>query len=65
MSDPYEPLLAENEIFILRKKADLLLQAGDTATFERIQGIIQAIQANTGATKGVRREMDNDKTRTA
>lgn len=53
---------AENKIFALRKKADLFLQAGDTAEFNRLQREISQLQQKHGATMGVERKRDNART---
>jgi hypothetical protein len=52
---------AENTIFVLRKKANLYLQAGDTEAVERIQTTIARLQEIYCVTKGVERTKDNDR----
>ncbi|HUZ47330.1 MAG TPA: hypothetical protein VMW54_11910 [Terriglobia bacterium] len=47
-----ETRLVETEIFHLRKKADLSLQAGDVAEFDRLQSAISHLQAVHGIVKG-------------
>lgn len=50
---------AEIEIFHLRKRADLFLQAGDGEEFNRIQNQIARLQErNPGAVKGRGEEKD-------
>jgi hypothetical protein len=49
---------AEQEIFELRKKADLYLQAGDTEEFNRIQTTISELQREHAVFSGVKRKND-------
>jgi hypothetical protein len=49
----------ENEIFKLRRKADLELRAGNTEAFQRIQTTIANLQRDSGAVTGRGKATDN------
>ena len=50
---------SEHSIYSLRRKADLLLLAGDIEGFNRLQTTIVELQRTTGAVKGAERKPDN------
>jgi hypothetical protein len=47
---------AENEIFTLRKKTGLAMQAGDIEEVNRLQTRIAELQKQTGAGTGIERK---------
>jgi hypothetical protein len=53
---------AENMIFKLRQRADLLLQAGDVKEFNWVQAEIARLQKSTDAVTGVERTKHHDRT---
>ncbi|HKM79933.1 MAG TPA: hypothetical protein VJY15_03100 [Candidatus Acidoferrum sp.] len=68
MSERMEPKMlsptqeAENMIFKLRQRADLLLQAGEVGEeYAWTQREIARLERATGATKGVERTKDHDR----